>query len=70
MTIMRQPKQFGETICRWSGPDANNVVTEWITLRATPVCRKCGQIDIRIPRMGIYHVCPPPTEISPEASGE
>lgn len=24
----------------------------------TPICPKCGQIDIRIPRMGIYHVCP------------
>ena len=24
----------------------------------TPICQKCGQIDLRIPRMGIYHVCP------------
>lgn len=29
----------------------------------TPVCGKCGQLDVRIPRMGIYHVCP---EIPPE----
>lgn len=26
----------------------------------TPICPKCGQIDVRIPRMGIYHVCPTP----------
>jgi hypothetical protein len=27
----------------------------------TPICAKCGQIDVRIPRTGIYHVCPPET---------
>jgi hypothetical protein len=32
----------------------------------TPICSKCGQIDVRIPRMGIYHVCPPQTQITPE----
>lgn len=24
----------------------------------TPLCPNCGQLDVRIPRMGIYHVCP------------
>lgn len=28
----------------------------------TPVCSICGQIDVRIPRMGIYHVCPTPNQ--------
>lgn len=36
----------------------------------TPICAKCGQIDLRIPRMGIYHVCPPSAEIPPEKSSE
>lgn len=28
----------------------------------TPICPKCGQLDIRIPRMNVYHVCPSETE--------
>lgn len=24
----------------------------------TPICTKCGQVDVRIPSLGIYHLCP------------
>lgn len=30
-----------------------------LTIQAnTPICGRCGQLDVRIPRLGIWHACP------------
>lgn len=47
-----------------AAPEVSQIVvgdSDFARMQAqTALCAKCGQIDVRIPAMGIYHLCPPP----------
>lgn len=32
-------------------------IANGFSVAQTPICPKCGKLDVRIPRLGIFHVC-------------
>jgi hypothetical protein len=64
-TETEAPQNIIEEMKREITPPVTNVVLssfqgypQPVYKANTPICEKCGQIEVRIPRLGIYHVCP------------